>query len=455
MKRRTALVIGVASLVGAVACHKNQPPVVPADAPTRRPRRRSRAAALPRRCPSPRSCRPSPSRDDAISSASLDDLNKNSPLKPVFFEYDSDELSQTAQQTLNDNATLLKKYATWTVTIEGHCDERGTAEYNLALGERRAVNARAYLMSLGIAADRLRTVSYGKEFPFDPGRSEESFLEEPPGAFRHHREVSELMTHKLCSVLIGLVLVRARGRRICGEQGAPAADGRPPDAAGTDAAAAEPPRPVQRSAEGVNTRLDQQAEANRKALADRGPGDHEPDQRRARHSREAGRQQRPHRLAHAGSRRPAAVDAADGDAAGGHRAARPGRCGRGFAGRRRTRATAPNSPPAASPSLAASPRQIWDAAYSDYTSGNYDLAVLGFEAYIRNFPKSDSADDAQVLVCAAYLADKKYEKAVEACDTAIRTYPNGNAIPDAYFRKGLALADLKDLKARRRHGKQS
>ena len=58
------------------------------------------------------------------------------------------------------------------MTIEGHCDERGTPEYNLALGERRAVAARAYLVSLGIAADRLRTVSYGKEFPFDPGHDE-------------------------------------------------------------------------------------------------------------------------------------------------------------------------------------------------------------------------------------------------------------------------------------------
>jgi len=125
--------------------------------------------------PDPTTVPPEPVREDAIATASLDDLNKNSPLKPVFFELDSDALSPDAQQTLNENATLLKKYGTWTVTIEGHCDERGTAEYNLALGERRAVNARAYLMSLVIAADRLRTVSYGKEFPFDPAPSETVF----------------------------------------------------------------------------------------------------------------------------------------------------------------------------------------------------------------------------------------------------------------------------------------
>jgi peptidoglycan-associated lipoprotein len=76
---------------------------------------------------------------------------------------------------LQANADLLRRYATWQISIEGHCDERGTAEYNLALGERRAVAARNYLVSLGIPADRVKIVSYGKEFPFDPGHSEEAW----------------------------------------------------------------------------------------------------------------------------------------------------------------------------------------------------------------------------------------------------------------------------------------
>jgi peptidoglycan-associated lipoprotein len=69
----------------------------------------------------------------------------------------------------------LKKYGTWVITIEGHTDERGSAEYNLALGERRALAAKNYLISLGIGGDRLRTVSYGKEFPFDPGHDESAW----------------------------------------------------------------------------------------------------------------------------------------------------------------------------------------------------------------------------------------------------------------------------------------
>jgi len=107
------------------------------------------------------------------------------------------------------------------------------------------------------------------------------------------------------------------------------------------------------------------------------------------------------------------------------------------------------TPPATGGGLIASPKQMWDAAYTDYTSGQYDLAILGFDAYIKTFPRADMADDAQVMICASYLNDKKDQKAVEACDLAIRMYPGGNAIPDAYYRKGLALANLKDVNGAR------
>jgi peptidoglycan-associated lipoprotein len=115
---------------------------------------------------------PEPAIEDALASRDIDQINKNSPFQPVFFKFDSSELDSAGQQSLNTNAEVLKKYPTWVITIEGHTDERGTAEYNLALGERRAVAARTYLVSLGVPADRLRTVSYGKEFPFDPGHDE-------------------------------------------------------------------------------------------------------------------------------------------------------------------------------------------------------------------------------------------------------------------------------------------
>ena len=175
--RRVVLWMALAS-VTAAACGKKNPPVArptPPPPTTTAPANPARPPAPPEPVTEPAIVPPEPVRDDAISSASLDDLNRNSPLQPVFFELDSSDLSQAAQKALDQDAVLLKKYGTWAITIEGHCDERGTAEYNLGLGERRAIAARAYLVSLGIPADRLRTVSYGKEFPFDPGHDESAY----------------------------------------------------------------------------------------------------------------------------------------------------------------------------------------------------------------------------------------------------------------------------------------
>ncbi|MFO7694760.1 MAG: peptidoglycan-associated lipoprotein Pal [Vicinamibacterales bacterium] len=115
---------------------------------------------------------PPPVVEDPMATRSIDDLNRDSPMRIVYYDYDSAELSAESRAALDANAAVLKKYSAWTVTIEGHCDERGTAEYNLALGERRAGSAQAYLLALGIPASRVKIVSYGKEFPFDPGHDD-------------------------------------------------------------------------------------------------------------------------------------------------------------------------------------------------------------------------------------------------------------------------------------------
>ncbi len=88
-------------------------------------------------------------------------------------------------------------------------------------------------------------------------------------------------------------------------------------------------------------------------------------------------------------------------------------------------------------------------AWSDYTAGQWDLAIQGFDSYIRSFPKSDLADDAQVLIGACYMMEGENQKAVDAFDVAIRTYPQGDKIPDAYFRKGVALQNLRQTDAAR------
>jgi peptidoglycan-associated lipoprotein len=121
--------------------------------------------------------------EDTIGSKTLDDLNRNSPFRPVFFAVDSADLDEVGRQVASANAEILKTNARWVVTIEGHCDERGTVEYNLALGERRAIAVKTFLVSLGISPERIRTISYGKEFPFDPGRTEEAMSKNRRGHF--------------------------------------------------------------------------------------------------------------------------------------------------------------------------------------------------------------------------------------------------------------------------------
>jgi peptidoglycan-associated lipoprotein len=167
----------LALLVSAGACGKKTPPIakpLPTPPPTNVPA--PPTPAPPQPVPDTTPVPPEPTiTTDPLTSSDLDAINKNSPFQPVFFALDSYEVDGPAQQVLTANAGILKKYATWVITIEGHCDERGTAEYNLALGTRRAAAARDYLVSIGIPADRLRTVSYGKEFPFDPLHTESAW----------------------------------------------------------------------------------------------------------------------------------------------------------------------------------------------------------------------------------------------------------------------------------------
>ena len=91
----------------------------------------------------------------------------------VFFDTDMSTIREDGRQTLNRQAEWLKKYTNYPITIAGHCDERGTREYNLALGERRASAARQYLIAQGVPATRIKTISYGKERP-DPTGSDEA-----------------------------------------------------------------------------------------------------------------------------------------------------------------------------------------------------------------------------------------------------------------------------------------
>ena len=171
----------VAALAAAVclqaACSDNPPPELPE--PMLEPTVIEDPPEIVAFDPAPETAAPPPAPappvltpDEEIASRSLEELNRSLLLEPVFFVLDSADLDERGRQVVEANAEMLARFPTWNVTIEGHCDERGTPEYNLALGERRALAAQRYLLQLGLDDARVRTVSYGKEFPFDPGHDE-------------------------------------------------------------------------------------------------------------------------------------------------------------------------------------------------------------------------------------------------------------------------------------------
>ncbi len=100
-----------------------------------------------------------------------------SPLKDVFFDYDRATITDEAKRALDGDVAWLRSNSQVRITVEGHCDERGTSEYNLALGDRRAKAVRDYLAASGIDARRIVTISYGKERPFNPGHDESAWKE--------------------------------------------------------------------------------------------------------------------------------------------------------------------------------------------------------------------------------------------------------------------------------------
>lgn len=109
-------------------------------------------------------------------------VEKESPAVPfvlqnIYFDFDKYDLTSQALQTLADNARVLKAYPEARIVIEGHCDERGTVEYNLALGDKRAKAAKDYLVSLGVDPAQISTISYGKEQPVDPRHTEEAWAQ--------------------------------------------------------------------------------------------------------------------------------------------------------------------------------------------------------------------------------------------------------------------------------------
>jgi peptidoglycan-associated lipoprotein len=166
------------------ACHKRPPAIAPS-------RSVSNASPVPARPPAP----PPPPRAAASPAAtvpteaelfrrkSLSELNAEHPLGDVFFDYDQNTLREDARRVLQQDAAWLAKWPQTRIRIDGHCDERGTPEYNLALGERRADVVREYLTTLGVKSDRLQMRSLGQEAPFCHEETEACWSQNRRGHF--------------------------------------------------------------------------------------------------------------------------------------------------------------------------------------------------------------------------------------------------------------------------------
>ena len=184
--RRTVglLTLAVVLTLGAAGCAKKAPlPAPPAPPP---PPTAPAPPPTPPPPPAPPPATPAPvalSEDDIFGRKTLDQLNAERPLADVYFDLDESTVRDDARGSLQKNADWMKRWTTTRISIEGHCDERGSAEYNLALGDRRGSAVKAYLVNLGIAADRIAVVSKGKETPFCTESNEACWQQNRRGHF--------------------------------------------------------------------------------------------------------------------------------------------------------------------------------------------------------------------------------------------------------------------------------
>jgi peptidoglycan-associated lipoprotein len=170
--RRTAAAVALLALFAAFGCaRRTQTTTTPEAFP-------------PVAAPAPRAPAPEPTPAPIVAAPAPRPAERRSRLDTIYFEFDRSELRRDARATLETNAQYLRANPGARVQIEGHCDERGSVQYNLALGERRAESAREYLESLGVSPGRMSTISYGEERPVDRGQSEEAWAKNRRAEFR-------------------------------------------------------------------------------------------------------------------------------------------------------------------------------------------------------------------------------------------------------------------------------
>jgi len=182
---RTAAIAAFSLILGlsVAACGKKAPAVTPPPPPMPAAPTTPPAPPAPPAPATPPAAPRTLSEDDIFAQKSLAQLNSEQPLGDVYFDLDNAAIKDEGRSALSTNATFLKRWPSTRITIEGHCDERGTAEYNLGLGERRANAVKAHLVELGVPGDRIVIVSKGKESPFCTEHNEACWQQNRRGHF--------------------------------------------------------------------------------------------------------------------------------------------------------------------------------------------------------------------------------------------------------------------------------
>jgi len=180
----SVVALGVVLTLAVSGCHKNVPqvaaaPPVPPPAAPPAPPPPAPPPAPPRAVPAPAAL----TEEEIFQRKTLDQLNAERPLSDVFFDYDMSEIRADARGPLQMNADWMKKWTGTQIMLEGHSDSRGTSEYNLALGSRRANTIRDYMVSLGVPTTRITVVSKGKEAPFCSDENEACWQQNRRGHF--------------------------------------------------------------------------------------------------------------------------------------------------------------------------------------------------------------------------------------------------------------------------------
>jgi peptidoglycan-associated lipoprotein len=180
----STIALSAALAVAAAGCHKKVPQA--AIAPPPPPPPAAPRTPPPPPPPPPPAAAPAPrplSEEEIFARKSVDQLNAEKPMDDVFFDLDESAVRDDAKSVLQRDADWMKKWGSVQVTLEGHCDSRGSAEYNLGLGSRRATAVKAYLVNLGVPAGRVTVVSKGQEQPFCNDENEGCWQQNRRGHF--------------------------------------------------------------------------------------------------------------------------------------------------------------------------------------------------------------------------------------------------------------------------------